>query len=496
MMRPRLFSPLRYTFIVVLVLALVVMGLSAAITPARAFQSGNLLQNPGFEEPYITLNNDASLRVASGWQPWSLAAGDSSAINARPEYKPAPPNRIHSGSAAQEYNTFFATHTGGVYQRVPVTPNTELRFTIYVYVWSSASFANPDVSDDPNDVIVNVGIDPTGGTDGNSPNIVWSSDAEFYDEYRELGINASSVNTAVTVFVRSAPQGFVGTSNIYLDDASLVVLGSAPPTATNVPTATLESGFEPTQEGTITPVPSSIASFTPNVPATATRTPTPIPPITTATPVLPSDFNGTVLYTVVSGDTVWGIARQFSSTMDAIIQVNGLSSNGFLKIGQVLVVPVRGTTTTPPTLTPVATQVSTGTGGTTALGSYTVKSGDTLSGIAARYNTTTATLAQLNKIVNPNLIFPGQVLEVPGATVPTPQPTLVPTRVPTQVPQQPTAPAPTAVPATRPTTHVVQPGENLFRIALQYNLTWDVLARYNGLYNANAIFPGQVLNIP
>ena len=497
-MRPRLFSPLRDAFSAVLILALVILGLSAAITPAHALQSGNLLQNPGFEEPYSTLNGDASLRVASGWQPWSLSAGTSSAINARPEYKPAPSSRVHSGSAAQEYNTFFATHTGGVYQRVPVTPNTELRFTIYVYVWSSGSFANPDVSDDPNDVIVTVGIDPTGGTDGTSPNIVWSSDAEFYDEYRELGINATSVSTAVTVFVRSAPQGFVGTSNIYLDDASLVVLGSAPPTATSVPTATREPVLEPTQEGTITPIPSTIPTFTPNVPTTTTRTATPIPPVATATPVLPSDFTGTVLYTVVSGDTVWGIAREFNSTMDAIIQVNGLSSTGFLKIGQVLVIPVRGTTQTPPTLTPVATQANTGTGGTTTtLGSYTVKSGDTLSGIAARYNTTTATLAQLNNIVNPNLIFPGQTLKVPGATAPTPQPTLVPTRIPpTQVPQQPTVPAPTAVPATRPTTHVVQPGENLFRIALQYNLTWDVLARYNGLYNANAIFPGQVLNIP
>ena len=63
------------------------------------------------------------------------------------------PAGFSSGSAAQEYNTFFATHTGGVYQRVPVTPNTELRFSIFVYVWSSATFANPDVSDDPNEVM-------------------------------------------------------------------------------------------------------------------------------------------------------------------------------------------------------------------------------------------------------------------------------------------------------------------------------------------------------
>jgi LysM repeat protein len=46
------------------------------------------------------------------------------------------------------------------------------------------------------------------------------------------------------------------------------------------------------------------------------------------------------------------------------------------------------------------------------------------------------------------------------------------------------------------TTHVVQPGENLFRIALSYGTTWPVLAAYNGIANPNLIFVGQVLKIP
>ena len=41
---------------------------------------------------------------------------------------------------------------------------------------------------------------------------------------------------------------------------------------------------------------------------------------------------------------------------------------------------------------------------------YTVQSGDTLSGIAGRFNTTYQKLAQINHIANPNLIYPGQVL--------------------------------------------------------------------------------------
>ena len=45
-------------------------------------------------------------------------------------------------------------------------------------------------------------------------------------------------------------------------------------------------------------------------------------------------------------------------------------------------------------------------------------------------------------------------------------------------------------------THVVQQGENLFRIALQYNLLWTTLAAANNISNPNALVPGQVLQIP
>ncbi len=45
-------------------------------------------------------------------------------------------------------------------------------------------------------------------------------------------------------------------------------------------------------------------------------------------------------------------------------------------------------------------------------------------------------------------------------------------------------------------SHVVAPGENLFRIALRYGVTLDALMRANGIVNPNLIFVGQVLRIP
>ena len=50
-------------------------------------------------------------------------------------------------------------------------------------------------------------------------------------------------------------------------------------------------------------------------------------------------------------------------------------------------------------------------------GRYIVKSGDTLSGIASKYGTTYQKLARINNIANPNVIYPGQVIKINGGTV-------------------------------------------------------------------------------
>jgi murein DD-endopeptidase MepM/ murein hydrolase activator NlpD len=110
---------------------------------------------------------------------------------------------------------------------------------------------------------------------------------------------------------------------------------------------------------------------------------------------------------------------------------------------------------------------------------YTVRAGDTLFSIATRYHTNAATLAQLNGIVNPTLIYVGQTLTVPvvpGAS-PTPSPTATP------------SPAGDMV-------YIVQPGETLFRIALRYNTTAWTLAAYNKLDSPTMIYAGQRLLIP
>ena len=101
-------------------------------------------------------------------------------------------------------------------------------------------------------------------------------------------------------------------------------------------------------------------------------------------------------YTVVSGDTLSAIAVKFGVTVASLASLNGISNVNLIYVGQVLKIP-------PASKTPASSSSPV---------YYTVVSGDTLSGIAAKFGTTTSTLASLNKIKNINLIYVGQVLRV------------------------------------------------------------------------------------
>ena len=130
-------------------------------------------------------------------------------------------------------------------------------------------------------------------------------------------------------------------------------------------------------------------------------------------------------YIVQPGDTLWRISRQFGTTVDAIVQANHIPN--LIYVGQVLDIPV-GPTTVPPTVPPGVTVTPQPPPPTPPppTGTYVVQPGDTLTAIAARFGTTVQALVVANNIVNPNLIFVGQVLIIPGAPPP-----IVPTAAPT-----------------------------------------------------------------
>lgn len=104
-----------------------------------------------------------------------------------------------------------------------------------------------------------------------------------------------------------------------------------------------------------------------------------------------------------------------------------------------------------------------------ATGTYTVRAGDTLSGIAARFGTTAAKLGALNGIKDLNLIYPGQVLKVTGTAKPSPTSTS--------------------------SSYTVRRGDTLSGIAAAYGTTVAALVRLNGIKNPDLILVGQKLKL-
>ncbi|MCB9009061.1 MAG: LysM peptidoglycan-binding domain-containing protein [Ardenticatenaceae bacterium] len=116
--------------------------------------------------------------------------------------------------------------------------------------------------------------------------------------------------------------------------------------------------------------------------------------------------------------------------------------------------------------------------------SHTVVAGDTLTGLSVQYNIPVEVIVSANNLTNVDSLDIGQVLTIPAEgteVVATTEPAVEATAVP---------------PVTTERTHVVQAGENLFRIGLQYGFTVDELASYNNIANPNVLDVGQVIKIP
>lgn len=109
---------------------------------------------------------------------------------------------------------------------------------------------------------------------------------------------------------------------------------------------------------------------------------------------------------------------------------------------------------------------------------HVVVAGDTLFSLAQQYGVTVEEIAAANNMSNIHSLEVGQELVIPPPGGET------------------TTPATEEPPATEERVHVVQPGENLYRIGLQYGFTVEELAAYNNLANPNRLEVGQEIRIP
>ncbi len=120
-------------------------------------------------------------------------------------------------------------------------------------------------------------------------------------------------------------------------------------------------------------------------------------------------------YRIQPGDTMSSIAARNGVSLGALERANPQVHNpNLIYAGQSLNIPGKSDGYQPPPTKP-------------STGSYTVRSGDTMSGIAARHGVSLGALERANpQVRNPNLIYAGQRLNIPGGDTYTPPPTQTP----------------------------------------------------------------------
>jgi LysM repeat protein len=227
-------------------------------------------------------------------------------------------------------------------------------------------------------------------------------------------------------------------------EATATTTGSATPAAGTTPTGAASPSAIPTM--TATPAAEATETPTTEVEATATE-PVATTPEATATSTSGTEFE----YVVQAGDTLWGLALRFDTTVESIKSRNGLVSD-IIYNGDKLIIP----------------------GAETGEGeriTHVVQAGENLFRISLKYGTTVQAIAAANGIINPSYVYVGQeLIIVKGGTVPDD--------------------------GSSTRYHVVQPGETLWSIAMRYGTTPWKIAAANGIANINFIYAGRTLRIP
>lgn len=459
---------------------------------AFPLQAQELLTNPGFEDPYIISGDDPPREVANGWSRWHVTSAPDapSYINSEPEFYPAArdtADRVRSGENAQWILSFYATHVGGVYQTVSVTPGTTLRFSVFAYIWSS-QFDEVDLSESGGDVTISVGIDPTGGTSGESDTIVWSEPGQIYDSYNEYSVEATTEGDTVTVFIRTAVGTPVKHNYIYLDDAVLISVEQA-----DSPTeATDEVAINPTAESTEEVIATATTTATEEgaPPDVATATETTLPAVTeteaspaeTVDPAITVEPSVTPTTEAPTEPDVEPSATPAEPDVEPTAMQTEVIVETATPVMPTEIIPTETSTPSPISPTEVPPTATSPAQITNTL-THTVQRGETVAQLAERYGSTIDGIRQANGLDTNYLIFIGQEL-------------LIPVSVPSDTTVVTATPISGEATDANTVTYTVLEGDSLTRIARLFNTSVGAIAQLNGIVSTDQIQVGQQLIVP
>lgn len=291
--------------------------------------------------------------------------------------------------------------------------------------------------------------------------------------------------------------------------------------------------IEPTQATASAPMPTPQPSVSPEQSSgiVSQRQPEPKPSPTpeTSVPAQP------IVYNVVAGDTLSGIAARHNTKTKTLIEFNKLDINKPLQLNQKLLIPVPGAALPAPT-SPPRPQEQPATDNKPGFFSrifgqnnqqpkqevshktYTVVAGDTLTAIARRHGTTTGRLIKLNQLdINKPLQINQKLLIPVSGTVATPalpRRTTKPEKQPGPTTDTSTAPVSVILPpqetsapeshpqqqttATAASVYTIQPGDTLYGIARKLNIAPEFLMNANGMTpeTADKLRAGATLTLP
>lgn len=284
----------------------VVLGL---LSVNVAFAQSNLLSDPGFEVPgdfkviMTEQGDDGVFGVPQSWSGWISTSRSQEWQNKVPNGFP------HTGifktpadsTRSLHISRGFATFTIAVYQRVNVPENANVTGSAWAFM-ERASSATTGAQ-------WRVGVDVTGGSNPNAASVVWSPWSFRVNGWDQLTVSATAQGTAVTFFLYATQSSPSDPNGIYFDSAVLTTGGA---------------GGAP--------------NVNPENPA-ITNTPT-IPTPAFAAFVAPQGEqpDGSIVHTVVSGDTLDAIAVAYGTTRDALLELNNLPSARFIQVGQKILI--------------------------------------------------------------------------------------------------------------------------------------------------------------
>ncbi|WP_346959078.1 LysM peptidoglycan-binding domain-containing protein [uncultured Arthrobacter sp.] len=207
-------------------------------------------------------------------------------------------------------------------------------------------------------------------------------------------------------------------------------------------------------------------------------------PATLPAGLRPAKVSAPAQYTIVRGDTISGIAARYGLSTQSVLTLNKLRANSVIYPGQKI--RLTGTATAPAKAAPakpapVRASVS---GGSV----YTVKPGDTLSGIAARHGVKLSEVFSRNGLNMRSVIYPGQKIKIGAGTAASAP---VRTAAPKPAPARPAAPKPASS-----GSYTIKSGDTLSGIAARHGVKLSAVLSANRLTMSSIIYPGNKLVIP